>query len=187
MRMIYMKKIVIISIYSVSLILVLISLNTIFQEERLDQLEYNLTEEKIDIDIDELVHSSNDSMRNQNYAVIYFVEPQICPPCMTEISEFYNLFNQYLENKSGVQIIVINSESINEVEEFIKFLNVDIKYRFDPEEETYRFLSKYQLRELVGQLVFVDLQNQVVKARVILEESLPTEYAVKEEIVTYLI
>ncbi|MEX0647069.1 MAG: hypothetical protein WEA56_12130 [Balneolaceae bacterium] len=175
-----MKTNLLIAIYGVSFLLLVLSLITFFEEDRIHQLEYIIAEEKIDAEVFESLKNTVLKDSNKELSVIYFVRPQICAPCMAEISEFSYLTNEYFGEENGHQIIVVNTEFEEESEQLQKALNLGLNYEYKPEEIVYRFLSSYELRELVGQMIIIDNQKQTVKARVILETSMPTETQAKQ-------
>lgn len=182
-----MKKFILLLIYSVSLILIGLSVKQFVKEERFDELEYIIEEELIGKDTETFLKENIYSPRSGNFAVIYFVYPEICNPCMTEISEFSSLLNSYDGEPVASQTVIIHTDSLEAARQFMRVLNLDLDYHYDVEEKAYHFLSSYDLRELVGQMIIIDKQKNMIVSRLILETAMPTDMDAKKRFLKQII
>lgn len=174
-------------IYGVSLTLIGLSVRQFVKEERFDELEYTIEEELIGKDNETFLVDNIYNQRSDSFAVIYFVHPEICNPCMTEISEFSRLLNLFEDEPTASQTVVIHTDSLEVARQFMSVLNLDLDYLYDVEEEAYHFLSSYDLRELVGQMIVIDKQKNMIVSRLILETAMPTNINSKKQFLEKII
>lgn len=180
-----MKNFIVITIYGISIFIIVLSVINIMKEDRVDNLEYIMVNEPLEVDLREFFIDGSNYKHHPNIAVIYFVESNICSPCMTEITEFNRLINN--RNDFIKQLFIVNTESKMEAVNLMTAIDLDIEYKIGLSEAKLKILSAYDLRELVGQMIFIDIDENKIFARVILETIQPSKYDSKKKLLETII
>lgn len=169
------KTLGLISIYLISFVLIIVSIATIISnDERINYLEFSDIETEIEEEINRFLHKEIFKNSRADHAIIYYLDSKNCNICNIEIEEFSNLVKDLYPVESIIEYAIIKTNSEVVAENLINNLNIKTNYHYNLDEYQYNFFSNYELRNLVGQVLLIDINQNKVKGRVILEKLSPS-------------
>jgi len=183
-----LKNTIILFIYLASIFLVAIALSILFsEEERGIDVEYIVQDEIITPVVFEELNEKGAFSEDTRLTIIYFMNPITCPVCMLEIDEFSALLATEFTEIQYQELFAFNSDNQNPVNLFMHSRRDDKEYIYQLSDVVVDFLSTYGLRsQLVGQVIFIDVNKKNVVSRAILESSEPTRHESKEGFILLL-
>jgi len=103
---------------------------------------------------------------------------------MLEIDEFSALMETEFSDIQYQELFVFNSGNQKTVNQFMLSGRYNQDYIYLLSDEVFDFLSSYGLRsQLVGQIIIIDINEDNVVSRAILESAEPTSHESKEDFI----
>jgi len=183
-----MKKFIIILLYIISMLFVAGGLWKFFLNNedmpRREGLDYRIEQQPLPTAIKKVLEGYGFyNNRNTKVSIIFFLRPNVCSICNLEITEFSKFLLQKANISNNANLFVFDTKSNDMAKTFMNSIGLSVPFLINPSDDLYDFLSIYGLRELVGQMVIIDLQKNSVIARVIIESTRATKPESKIELI----
>lgn len=173
-------------IYSLSLIIIIISFTLYIKTEEMDRIEELSTNNLLQVDLASVMQNSfnyNDSLLNADIIIIYFSVDSDCALCLNEISEFSKITdNNISDNITVSQLLFLFGQDFEKLKRVALSTDLNIPTTYDTTQNAYNYLSSFENDTFGRQLIFFDIQNKRILLRLKLRKGYITDSEYKKKI-----